>query len=62
MNSDDCCSGAAAACEVPKPGSCARCGGELAAWTMARGTVVYCGWYCWHSASHDEPPVEEPRA
>ena len=59
MSRSDCCSGVAAPCAVPRPGSCARCGGELAAWAMARGTMVFCSWFCWHLASPlDEAPPD----
>ena len=43
----ECCAGEPASCEVPRPGRCARCGGELAAWTRAWGGYVYCSWFCW---------------
>ena len=50
MNNSHCCGGEPASCEPAKPGRCARCGGELARWVMARGTILFCSWFCWHLA------------
>jgi hypothetical protein len=36
---------------------CARCRGELTAWTMARGAVLFCGWFCWHAAARESDPI-----
>ena len=57
MNAIDCCSGEASSCAVPRSGICARCGNPLTTWAMARGGLVYCGWFC---HSHAAPAGAEP--
>jgi hypothetical protein len=59
MSAVDCCAGEASSCEVPRSGTCARCGNPLTIWARARGGLVYCGWYCHSHAAPAEPVSAE---